>query len=91
MNQNIADPHPGLDVAVSGPTGPGGIAHRRMTHTERDPHYTDGRTMQKSIFPVVAACQGTDDRMRSVGWAHARHVGVELCPELACYPTVAVA
>lgn len=81
----IADPHPGADVAVEGPVGPTGMAHRRATTLVKDPYYKDGRMMPKAVWPAAPAC-GATDRVKSFSWGFAHAQGVELCIDAACYP-----
>lgn len=73
----IADPHPGLEVAVKD-----GIAHRRRCNTVEDRDFP-GKTIQRPVWPVVADCTGDTD-VRAISWGFARSRGVVTCT--TCYP-----
>ncbi|GIH14703.1 hypothetical protein [Rugosimonospora africana] len=91
-----------LDIALTGPLGPGGVAHRitRYLVTEENSH---GAYVKTSV--IGAACQpiidrpviGTDDDTetapvticRAVSAALAQSLGVTRCTDTACYPVQA--
>jgi hypothetical protein len=88
-----------LDIALTGPLGPGGVAHRITRHlvTEDDGY---GRHVKTHV--IGAACQPTTDRpvpgtdddtetvpvtiCRAVSAALAQSLGVTRCTDTACYP-----
>lgn len=81
----VADPHPGLDVAVEGRLRRGAVAHRRGTTLAKDVSYRDGRMMLKPVWPVIAAC-GKQVDLVSLSWGHAAARGATTCP--TCFPAV---
>lgn len=81
MKHKIADPHPAVEVAVTGATpNRGGVAHRRKVTTWTEKHA--GQPVMRAAY--AASCTGEAARSLSYGWAD--RLGAEICTHPKCYP-----